>query len=135
MDGVAVRFGAEGDAVLPAAPGADADSGQRKRKRDSLFLSARLWLSGVPGEHEVRIRNLSEGGLMAELDRPVAPGTAARLEMRGLGELSGSVAWSAHGRLGIALDHPIDPSRARKPVSGKGATGYARPLIVPAPRS
>ena len=132
MDGVAVRFGSGDEAVPASAPVTGADGGQRKRKRDSLFLSARLSLSGVPGEYEVRVRNLSEGGLMAELDRPVAPGTAARLEMRGLGELTGSVAWCAHGRMGIALDHPIDPSRARKPI-GAGS-GYAKSMIVPARR-
>lgn len=134
MDGVAVRFGTGDEAVPPSASVTGTDGGRLRRKRDSLFLSARLSLSGVPGEYEVRVRNLSEGGLMAELDRTVAPGTAARLEMRGLGELTGSVAWCAHGRMGIALDHPIDPSRARKPVSGRGAAGYAPSLIVPARR-
>lgn len=135
MDGVAVRFGSADGVVPVSAPATGTDGGQRKRKRDSLFLSARLSLSGVPGEYDVRVRNLSEGGLMAEFDRAVAPGTAARLEMRGLGELTGSVAWCAHGRIGIALDHQIDPSRARKPVGASKATsGLGKPMIVPARR-
>ena len=51
----------------------------------------------------------------------VEPGTTVTLEMRGLGEMTGTVAWWTQGRLGIALDRPIDPSRARKPV-GTGTT-------------
>ena len=101
--------------------------GVRARKRDSLFMSARLQIAGLKGEHEVRVRNLSEGGLMVELDRAVEPGTAVRLEMRGLGEMTGVIAWRTHGRMGIALDYPIDPTRARKPVGPGPATPGTTP--------
>lgn len=109
--------------------------GNRARKRDSLFLSARFKVGEEQTTTDVRVRNLSEGGLMAELDRAVAPGTAVTLELRGLGTITGAVAWCAHGRLGIALDHPIDPARARKPVgTGKATTESTGPSVVPAPR-
>ena len=105
--------------------------GARTRKRDSLFLAARLTFAAGTVTHDVRVRNLSEGGLMAEFEHPVAPGTAVKLEMRGLGELSGRVAWCTRGRLGIAFDFPIDPARARKPV-GTGTTtpSFVKPVIV-----
>ena len=109
-------------------------SGVRARKRDSLFMSARLQVAGQKGEHEVRVRNLSEGGLMVELDRAIEPGAAVTLEMRGLGEMTGVVAWRTHGRMGIALDHPIDPTRARKPIGAGAAKEPARPGTRPAPR-
>ena len=113
---------------------ADSDSG-RARKRDSLFLTAQLTLPGRDTVHNVRVRNLSEGGLMAEYDRVVEPGTPVTLEMRGLGELAGRVAWCTRGRLGIAFDQQIDPGRARKPIGTGGRTpGYAKPLIVSVPR-
>lgn len=128
MDGVGrVKDGIE----LASADG----SSKRSRKRDSLFLSARLRLGDESEAHEVRVRNLSAGGLMAELDRTVAQGTPVHLELRGLGELTGTVAWCTRGRMGIAFDCPIDPARARKPVGSGGRTpGYAKPLIVPVPR-
>lgn len=114
---------------------ADAAESGRARKRDSLFLSARLTFPGKPVTHDVRVRNLSEGGLMAEYEPIVEPDTAVTLEMRGLGELTGRVAWCTRGRLGIAFDLPIDPSRARKPVgTGKPAPAYTKPLLVPARR-
>lgn len=102
----------------------------RTRRRDSLFLSARVSITGIPGEHDARVRNLSAGGLMVELDRVAEPGTAVALAMRGLGDLTGQVAWCTHGRIGIALDSPIDPKLARKPVGlGASTPDYAKPLL------
>lgn len=125
MDG-AVRV--QGDGAEDAATATD---NARVRKRDSLFLSARLRIGGDERVHEVRVRNLSAGGLMAELGRTVEPGTPVALAMRGLGDMTGSVAWCTHGRLGIALDHPIDPARARKAVGGGTTTPtFAKPLVV-----
>ena len=105
----------------------------RARKRDSLFLAARLTIAGKT--HDVRVRNLSEGGLMAEYAAPVTTGTVVALEVRGVGEVTGHVAWSTDGRIGIAFDHPIDPARARKPVgTGASKSTVPRPLVVSARR-
>ena len=101
-----------------------------RSRRDSLFMTAQLRLAGAVGPIEVRVRNLSEGGLMVEFDRAVQQGAAVALEMRGLGELTGTVAWCTHGRVGIALDRPIDPKRARKPVgAGRDKAGAAPPVV------
>lgn len=111
--------------------GEDVSANARSRQRDSLFLSANLQLAGETDSHEVRVRNLSTGGLMAELGRIVAPGTGVTLVMRNLGELSGTVAWCTRGRIGIALDQPIDPQRARKPVGlGAQTPEFAKPILV-----
>ena len=123
MDGVGRIIGQRGE---PAG-----DDSARSRKRDSLFMTAQLRFVGAAHAVEVRVRNLSEGGLMVEYDRAVEPGACVSLEMRGLGELTGTVAWCTRGRVGIALDHPIDPKRARKPVgAGKAATGGPPPVVV-----
>lgn len=113
---------------LTAADAAGAD-GQRKRKRDSLLLQATLTLAGETATREVRIRNLSEGGLMAELARVVETGTPVAIEMRGIGNLNGKVAWCAEGRMGIVFDRKIDPQLARKPVGKGGQT----PVYAKAP--
>lgn len=130
--------GAGPDAGPNAGPDAGPNAGEvRSRKRDSMFMVARLRITGRDGVHDVRVRNLSAGGMMLEHDCIAEPGTPVLLEMRGLGELGGQVAWCTRGRLGIALDQPIDPQRARVPV-GNGTTTpvYAKPLIgrVPRPR-
>lgn len=89
---------------------------KRELDRDSLFLKAELCF--VDGENcgEVRIRNLSAGGLMAEAPVLTKRGDKVQLELRNIGRVTGHVAWVAQGRFGVAFDHPIDPKLARKPV-------------------
>ena len=102
-------------------PSAGTDGG--RPSRDSMFLAARLTVANEE-PRDVRIRNLSERGLMAELNRPVEPGTPVALEFRGIGRVTGRIAWYAEGRAGVALDEEIDPTRARRPVGGRaGANG------------
>ena len=91
-------------------------AGNRGRRRDSLFLAAKLSVDG--GEPvEVRVRNLSEGGLMAEGAPPAPIGAAVTVELRNLGAVPGKVAWYTEDRAGIAFDIAVDPQRARKPVA------------------
>lgn len=109
----------------PQAPDAGLVAGKRVRRRDSLYLAARLRVEG--GEPvEVRVRNLSEGGLMAEGAPPAAIGTAVTVELRNLGAVPGKVAWYTENRAGIAFDVAIDPHRARKPVAVRAATPPTR---------
>ncbi len=93
-------------------------SGVAKREidRDSLFLKADLRFTSSNAQGEVRIRNLSAGGLMAEAPVQVARGEKVELNLRNVGWISGVVAWVAEGRIGIAFDHPIDPKAVRKPI-------------------
>lgn len=89
-------------------------SGNRASTRSALALLAQIRFDGEHNAREVRVRNLSEGGLMIELDRLVAVGTIIWLDIDGIGEISGKVAWCTQGRAGIALDAPIDPAKAHK---------------------
>lgn len=89
---------------------------KRKRRRDSLFLSAQIRINGAEQPDPVRVRNLSEGGLMAELPQGAPVGAAVELALRGIGPVRGQVAWCTAGRIGVAFDQPIDPRKARKPV-------------------
>jgi len=95
----------------------DGSASQRTRSRDSLFLIAQMRLGIEPTSQDVRVRNLSEGGLMLEVAKPLPIGTVVTLQVRGLGEVRGNVAWYAEGRAGVALEMPIDPKKARKPVA------------------
>ncbi|MVZ97159.1 PilZ domain-containing protein [Sphingorhabdus sp. IMCC26285] len=89
---------------------------KRGNNRDSLLLKAVLRFNGVVDDREVRIRNLSAGGLMAEAPMRVARGEPVEIHLRSIGWISGHVAWVTDGRIGIAFDHPINPKDARKPV-------------------
>jgi hypothetical protein len=94
----------------------DPATAKRGNNRDSLLLKAVLRFNGVVDDREVRIRNLSAGGLMAEAPMRVARGEPVEIHLRSIGWISGHVAWVTDGRIGIAFDHPINPKDARKPV-------------------
>lgn len=105
-------------------------SSQRGKDRDSLFLTAQFRIVGAPKTDHVRVRNLSAGGLMAEVAEPVPQGTAIELELRGVGCVTGRVAWNAAGRVGVAFDQMIDPILARKPVIGGTKTPvFTKPIL------
>jgi PilZ domain len=91
-------------------------SAKREMDRDSLLLKAILRFPSNGKESEVRIRNLSAGGLMAETPARVTRGEPVEINLRSIGWITGHVAWITEGRLGIAFDHPINPKDARKPV-------------------
>lgn len=104
---------------------------KRQATRDSMFLDARFRLKGESEVELVRIRNLSAGGLMAELAEPLDTGTAVEVEVRGIGWIRGKIAWAAVGRAGVAFDKEIDPKKARKPVGkGKQTPVYTKPIIT-----
>ncbi|WP_380779300.1 PilZ domain-containing protein [Sphingomonas sp. R86520] len=112
--------------------GTDGSEGRRERARDSLFLTASLRLGLDASPRDVRVRNLSEGGLMVELAKVVDVGTPVTIDLNGIGEIAGKVAWCTEGRIGIALDTLIDPKKARKPV-GAAKTAAATPFHARAP--
>lgn len=89
---------------------------KRELDRDSLFLKAKLKFVDGDDCGEVRIRNLSAGGLMAEAPIHAKRGDKVDLELRNIGQVTGYVAWVAQGRFGVAFDYAIDPKLARKPV-------------------
>jgi hypothetical protein len=98
--------------VFEPDPGVNAGTAAT-RGRDSLFLMAQLRIGGG-APVEVRVRNLSAGGLMVELPYPVTPEGNVEIEVRGLGWIAGRIAWQIEGRAGVAFDREIDPQRARK---------------------
>jgi hypothetical protein len=103
----------------------DDAASNRSKVRDSLFLMAGFRLTGAGETRQVRVRNLSAGGLMAELPDPLDIGTGVEIDVRGIGIVPGRVAWSTEGRVGIAFDRQIDPLAARKPVGGTTAAKRA----------
>lgn len=98
----------------------------RHVNRDSLFLLAQVRAAG--GEHRVKVRNLSAGGMMAEGEVKVARGELVQVELRNIGWVAGTVAWKQDNRFGIAFVEEIDPKLARAPVVESG--DYASPRFT-----
>ena len=103
----------------------------RSLKRDSLFLSADITLPDGGDPVRVKVRNLSDGGMMAEARLPVERGTRLIIELRNIGSLRGSVAWMQDDRFGIVFDQEIDAKKVRAaPTQGDNTPRYARPSTV-----
>ena len=111
------------------AVSADDFTGQRAGSRDSLMLTAQFRIAGRELV-QVRVRNLSSGGLMAEYAQPITNGTPVDVDVRGVGWVTGRIAWAAEGRVGVAFDQEIDPMLARKPVGkGPGTPSFVKPIL------
>ena len=54
----------------------------RSVSRDSLFLLANVRVEQKKDQHRVRVRNLSDGGMMGEGRAPVARGNRVEVELR-----------------------------------------------------
>jgi hypothetical protein len=115
----------------------DSAAAKRGTNRDSLLLKAILRFPSTKDEREVRIRNLSAGGLMAEVPVRVTRGEPVEINLRSIGWITGHVAWITEGRIGIAFDHPINPKDARKPVGSSELEipPYLKKLNNPVPPS
>ena len=99
----------------------------RNINRDSLFLMADLRLDGDSAVHRVRVRNLSAGGMMAETELRVVPGTRVTVELKNVPPVEGSVAWVQSQRFGVAFAEEIDP---KAPRSAVGNSDLASPRFV-----
>ena len=88
----------------------------RSVARDSLFLLADIRVEQNADVHRVRVRNLSDGGMMGEGQLRVQRGHRLTIELRNIGVVNGTIAWVQDNRFGIAFDEEIDSQRARRPL-------------------
>lgn len=90
----------------------------RSVARDSLFLLADVRVEQSAEAHRVRVRNLSDGGMMGEGQIRVQRGHRVTVELRNVGAVGGTVAWVQDNRFGVAFDEEIDSQKARRPLQG-----------------
>ena len=85
----------------------------REAARDSIFLAASVWFAPGGPRHETRVRNISAGGMAVDFSQARPVGSSIFAEVKGIGEVTGVVAWSTPKRLGIRFAQEIDPEAAR----------------------
>ncbi len=88
----------------------------RSVSRDSLFLLAEVRVEQNSETHKVRVRNLSDGGMMGEGNLRVMRGHRLAIQLRNVGLIAGTVAWVQDNRFGVAFDEEIDSQLARRPL-------------------
>jgi hypothetical protein len=91
----------------------------REQNRNSLLVKAIFRFPTTGEQGEVRVRNISSGGLMAEAPIRAGRGEVVEVQLKNIGWVSGKVAWVAESRFGIAFDIPIDPKTTQQPVGTK----------------
>jgi hypothetical protein len=103
-------------------------SEHRQIARDSLFLLADLRVDGLSGEYRIKVRNLSDGGMMGEGNVRVHRGSRIDVNLRNIGWVEGTVAWVQDSRFGVAFHEPIDPrlARAKPAAADDSAPSYLR---------
>lgn len=109
-------------------------SEHRQIGRDSLFLMADIRVDGLDGEHRIKVRNLSSGGMMGEGPVRIPRGALVEVGIRNIGWVEGSVAWVQDNRFGIAFRDEIDPKIARAPIGtgsdeGSRSPRFTRPVL------
>lgn len=97
----------------------------RSVTRDSLFLLANVRVEQQSEQHRVRVRNLSDGGMMGEGAIKISRGNRVEIELRNIGKVMGTVAWVQDQRFGVAFDEEVDSQVARAP----SKPGANEPLV------
>ena len=97
----------------------------RSVARDSLFLLADIRVEHSADVHRVRVRNLSDGGMMGEGQLRVQRGHRLTIELRNIGTVNGTIAWVQDNRFGIAFDEEVDSQKARRPLQSDELPGAA----------
>jgi diguanylate cyclase (GGDEF)-like protein len=60
---------------------------------------------------EVKLRNISSMGALAECDLPVAPGASLTIDIVGVGPVCGTVRWAQAGKFGVQFGEQFDLAR------------------------
>jgi PilZ domain len=100
----------------------------RDKSRESIFLGAVISLGNQRQSLNVRVRNISSGGMMIDLVGPQPKGLSVTAEMKGIGEVRGRIAWSTENRAGIVFDRTVDAKLARHIATPSPAPLYSRPV-------
>lgn len=82
----------------------------RRAARGSFLMKAVVRFPATGETGEVRVRNLSDGGMMADGAILAERGVDVEIELKKIGWVPGTVAWVEQGRFGIAFTVPIVPA-------------------------
>jgi hypothetical protein len=106
------------------------DKVERNRRRDSIFLGGAIWFGAGAERHSVRIRNISNTGMMVDFPQSRVKGSPVIAEIKNVGEVAGRVAWYHDGRMGVVFDDEIEADAARiKPAVPPAAPTFSKPYI------
>ncbi len=86
----------------------------RQAIRHSVLFMAEIGRADGTLLGQVKIRNISSSGLMAETGLPFRVGEKVQVELRGIGSVAGTVVRRTTNKLALKFDLPIDPLLTRQ---------------------
>lgn len=110
-------------------------SESRQIARDSLFVLADMRMESVEGDHRIKVRNLSPGGMMGEGTVRVSRGDKVTVNIRNNGWTEGVIAWVQDNRFGVAFQDEIDAKAARLTTAPEPSKSFIAPPPRPRARS
>jgi len=82
------------------------DLGDRDTRRHPLIWTGQLHSAG--GTHPVRLRNVSAGGALVDVDVYYSVGTEVMLDLGGAGKFLANVQWTCGGKAGLGFQEEFD---------------------------
>lgn len=79
-----------------------------QRAKRTALLSKALCVRADGAELDVRIRNLSSSGLGGVAEFPLVREERVLVDIKGIGEIEGRVAWTRGASFGMIFDKPAD---------------------------
>jgi hypothetical protein len=111
------------DMSYPFPPASTAES-KREKDRESMFLLASVVFENSSEKLSMRVRNISNGGMLVDCPDIHEKGRPLIAELKGIGAVAGRVAWSNAGKMGVAFNVEVDPKLTRQPVGVAAKTPY-----------
>jgi hypothetical protein len=96
----------------------EADLGNRGEKRHPLIWKGEIHFTN--GSHAARLRNISAGGALVEVDAEYAVGSEVLLDLGPAGQFFATVSWAHGQQVGLKFNEPFD----------LGCLANARPDVV-----
>jgi EAL domain-containing protein (putative c-di-GMP-specific phosphodiesterase class I) len=79
---------------------------------------------------ELKLRNISSMGALAECDIPVTPGTLLTIDIVGVGPVAGTVRWAQAGKFGVQFGEQFDLARLAPKKQKSNDVTMLRPWYV-----
>ena len=99
--------------------------------REPRHRLMRRALAAIDGETvEVRLRNISSMGALAECPQALAPGTELTIDIVGVGPVRGVVRWAQSGQFGVQFDHQFDLARLAPKKETRNPVTMLRPTYM-----
>lgn len=111
----------------PSANMSAADAGDERRQNQRHLAVFRVgkMMTGT-GQEFCLIRNISAGGLMANVYSPHAVGEPVAIEFKAGALVAGKIVWTRDNRIGVAFDEPIDVHHVLSNSQGESEVLQAR---------